>query len=38
MQELAKELYDKAKVTVIDPSLKSKYEEFQKLQKASAGG
>lgn len=38
MQEIAKELYDKAKVTVIDPGLKSKYEEFQKLQKANAGG
>lgn len=34
MQELAKELYDKAKVTVIDSGLKAKYEEFQKLQKA----
>lgn len=34
MQELAKELYDKAKVTVVDPALKNKYEEFQKQQKA----
>lgn len=38
MQELAKELYDKAKVTVIDPVLKAKYDEFLKLQKTNAGG
>jgi parvulin-like peptidyl-prolyl isomerase len=38
MQEVAKELYDKAKVSVIDPGLKAKYEEFQRAQKANAGG